>query len=76
MSKTKQITGLVVSLGLVFLVGWLGAFVTQMSLGVWLHFPDQTILDSFRGHHRVDMDNPLRLDGNCRLVCLVMWRSD
>jgi tryptophan-rich sensory protein len=35
MSKTKQITGLVVSLGLVFLVGWLGVIVTQRSLGVW-----------------------------------------
>lgn len=35
MNRTKQITGLVVSLGLVFLVGWLGALVTQMSLGAW-----------------------------------------
>lgn len=35
MSKTKQILGLVVSLGLVYSVAWLGSFFTNMSLAAW-----------------------------------------
>lgn len=35
MSKTKQIKGLVASLGLVFLVAWLGSCFSHVSLGNW-----------------------------------------
>jgi tryptophan-rich sensory protein len=35
MSKTKQIMGLVVSLGIVFCVAWIGGSFTNMSVSTW-----------------------------------------
>ena len=35
MSRTKQVIALVVSLGIAFSVAWLGAFFTDLSIGIW-----------------------------------------
>ena len=75
MSRTKQIIALVVSLGIAFSVAWMGSFFTDLSIGTWYPTLIKPAWTPSARHHRVNMDNSLRIDGNSRLGCLArLWR--